>query len=169
MNTFRRSYHALGLAAFLALAVVSFSACSHNNTPAVVIQLTNAPSTLTINQSVSLTASVGNDSSGAGVDWSCSGGDCGTFAPSHTASGAATVYTAPATPGTVTITVTASADSRVKASVAIAIVPIGSNAMLNGAYVFSVQGVNGNGSYAAVGTILADGNGHITGGEQDYA
>jgi hypothetical protein len=41
--------------------------------------------------------------------------------------------------------------------------------MLNGSYVFSVQGVNGSGSYAAVGTILADGNGHITGGEQDYA
>ncbi len=169
MNTRSRSTTVAGLAAALAFVVVSFSACARETRAAIVIQLTNAPSILTINQSVTLTASVGNDSSDAGVDWSCAGGDCGTFAPAHTASGASTAYTAPASPGSVTVTATATGDSSAKASITITIVPIGSNAMLNGAYVFSVQGVNGSGSYAAVGTILADGDGHITGGRQDYA
>jgi len=151
-----------------ALLIVSFSACSREK-QAIIIQLTNAPSTITINDTARLTANVGHDTSNAGVDWSCSGGACGTFVPTHTANGASTVYTAPATPGTVTITVAAAADPSVHASIDISVVPIGSNAMLNGTYVFSVQGVNGAGNYSAVGTILADGNGHITGGEQDYA
>ncbi len=124
---------------------------------------------MTVGQSVNLTANVGNDSSDAGVDWSCTGGACGTFVPAHTASGASTVYTAPASPGAVTVSAAATADAGAKASLTITVVPIGSNAMLNGAYVLAVQGVNGSGSYSAVGTILADGDGHITGGEQDYA
>jgi hypothetical protein len=169
MTTHRRLFEAARLAAILIVVIVSSSSCARETPAAVFVQLISAPSTLTINQSVSLTASVGNDSSNAGVDWSCSGAACGTFAPAHTASGASTVYTAPATPGTVTVTATSSADSSAKAHITITVVPIGSNAMLNGTYVFSVQGVNGTGSYSAVGTIVADGDGHITGGEQDYA
>jgi len=155
--------------ASLALLVLSFSACSRGTPAAIIVQLTNAPSTLTINQTVNLTANVANDASGAGVDWSCSGAACGTFAPTHTGSGVSTAYTAPASPGTVTVIATATADASVHATIDITIVPIGSNSMLNGTYVFSVQGVNNSGSYSAVGTIVADGNGHITGGEQDYA
>lgn len=155
--------------ASLAFFIVSFSACSRETPAAIIVQLTNAPGTLTINQTATLTANVGHDASDAGADWSCSGGACGTFVPAHTASGAPTVYTAPASPGTVTVTAAATADPSVHASINISIVPIGSNAMLNGTYVFSVQGVNGSGNYSAAGTIVADGNGHITGGEQDYA
>ena len=157
------------LAGVLAFLILSFSGCS-NQTPAeVFVHLTSAPGTLTINQSASLIASVGNDPSAAGIDWSCSGAACGAFSLSHTASGAATVFTAPASPGTVTVTATATADPTAKASLAISVVPIGSNVMLNGRYVFSVQGVDGAGAYAAVGVIVADGDGHITAGEQDYA
>lgn len=168
MISHHRLPNAIGLAAIAALIIVSYSACARETPAAIIIQLTNAPSTLTINQSASLTANIGNDSSHAGVDWSCSGTACGTFAPAHTASGSATVFAAPASPGIVTVTATAVADASAKASIAITIVPIGSNAMLNGSYVFSVQGVNGSGSYSAVGTIVADGNGHITAGEQDF-
>ncbi|HVP90342.1 MAG TPA: hypothetical protein VMS75_03895 [Terriglobales bacterium] len=157
------------LSAAILLLALSFAACGKSSTPSVAINLTNAPATLTVNQSVSLTASVGYDSSNAGVDWSCSGSaSCGSFSPAHTASGGTTVYTAPASAGNVTITAAATADSSAKASVTISIVPIGSNAMLNGAYVFSVQGTDRNGMYAAGGTIVADGNGNITAGEQDY-
>jgi len=157
------------VAGALALFVLSFSGCS-NQTPAeVFVHLTTAPGTVTINQAVSLIASVGNDPSAAGIDWSCSGAACGAFSLSHTASGVPTVFTAPASPGTVTVTATATADAAATASIAISVVPIGSNAMLNGRYVFSVQGVDGTGAYAAVGTIVADGDGHITAGEQDYA
>jgi hypothetical protein len=57
-----------------------------------------------------LTAVVSNDSSNAGVDWSCSPINvCGTFNPKHTASGVATVYTAPA--GAVTAVVKATSTS----------------------------------------------------------
>jgi len=153
------------LLAAVGLLILSFAACGKSSTPSLTINLTNAPATLTVNQSVSLTATVGYDSSNAGVDWSCSSG---TFSVAHTASGGTTVYTAPATAGTVTITAAATAESSVKDSVTISIVPIGSNAMLNGQYVFLVQGVDSNGVYAAGGTIVADGNGNITAGEQDY-
>jgi hypothetical protein len=169
MKTRRLAFLSIALLVGFAAAAISFSACAKSSSEGIIIQLTNAPATLTVNQSVNLTANVGGDSSDAGVDWSCSGGtDCGSFNPAHTASGGATVYTAPATAGDVTITATATADSSVKASVKISIVPVGSNAMLNGAYVFFVQGVDSNGSYCASGTIVADGQGGITGGEQDY-
>ena len=154
----------------VALLALSFAACSKNYQQSLVINLTNAPATLTVSQSVNLTATVGYDSSNAGVDWSCSAsGTCGSFNPAHTANGGTTVYTAPASPGTVTITATATANSSVKDTITISIVPIGSNSALNGSYVFSVQGVDSNGTYCAGGTFVADGNGNITGGEQDYS
>ena len=170
MKTNRHLLSFIALSAAVAVAIIPFSACGTGTQASILVQLVNAPATLTINQTVSLTATVGNDSSDAGVDWSCSGsGGCGTFNPAHTASGGTTVYTAPASPGTVTIAAAATASSNVKATAVISIVPIGSNSMLNGRYVFSVQGVDTNGSYTASGTIVADGSGNITGGEQDYA
>jgi hypothetical protein len=169
MKKSRRGLLAPLAAAALALAMISFPGCSNQTAAEVFVSLTSAPGTMTINQSVSLTASVGNDPSAAGVDWSCSGAACGAFSLPHTSSGVATVFTAPASPGTITVTATATADATAKASLAISIVPIGSNAMLTGRYVFSVQGVDGAGAYAAVGVIVADGDGHITAGEQDYA
>jgi hypothetical protein len=169
MRTHRLAFSSIVLLVGLAAAAISFSACAKNSSFGIVIQLTNAPATLTVNQSVNMTANVGGDSSNAGVDWSCSGGaDCGSFNPAHTPTGGVTVYTAPATAGVVTITASATADPSVTASVKISIVPVGSNAMLNGSYVFFVQGVDSNGSYCASGTIVADGQGGITSGEQDY-
>ena len=169
MKTHRHLFFLMALTALVAVAVIPFSSCGKGYQASLGIRLVNAPGTLTINQTVSLTATVENDSSNAGVDWSCTGsGGCGTFNPAHTASGGTTVFTAPASPGTVTITAAAAANSNVKATAVISIVPIGSNAMLNGRYVFSVGGVDSNGSYTASGTIVADGTGSITGGEQDY-
>ncbi len=159
----------IAVGAAVAVAVLSFSACA-KETDDIVVQLINAPATLTINQSVSLTANVNNDSSDAGVDWTCTtSGQCGSFAPTHTASGQTTIYTAPATEGTVTIIATSTADTNVQASVTISVVPAGTNAMLDGTYVFFVQGSDTTGSYVAAGTIVADGNGNITGGFQDYS
>jgi hypothetical protein len=170
MNTSRHPFLIFALAAALALVTVSFSSCSRQSASNINIQLINAPSTLTVNQAVNLTASVANDSSNAGVDWSCGGsGNCGTFNPVHTANGGTTVYTAPSSVGTVTLTAAATANGSIKSSATISIVPVGSNPTLNGPYVFSVQGYDSYGSYAAAGTIVADGNGHITGGEQDYS
>jgi len=158
-----------GLITILVFAVASFSACAKQEPAAVTIQLTNAPAIVTVNQTVRLAANVGNDGSEAGIDWSCGGGSCGAFAPAHTANGAVTSFTAPATPGTVTITVTAAADVSATASATVTVVPEGSNIRLSGAYVFAVQGADNSGGYAAAGTIIADGDGTITGGEQDYS
>lgn len=169
MRIHRSALATVAVGVAVAAAVLSFSACAKDNGN-IVVQLINAPATLTVNQSVSLTANVNNDSSNAGVDWTCTtAGQCGSFAPTHTESGQTTIYTAPATEGTVTIIATSTADSTVQASVTISIVPTGTNAMLNGTYVFSVQGSDTNGSYIAAGTIVADGNGNITGGLQDYS
>ena len=162
----KKPYATLTVSAAVLLVVLSFAACSKSSASKVTINLTNAPASLTVNQSVSLTATVGNDSSNAGVDWSCTSGG---FSLAHTASGGTTVFTAPAAAGSVTITAAATADSSIKDTAAISIVPLGSNAMLNGQYVFLVRGIDSNGIYVAAGTIVADGNGNITAGEQEYA
>src|SRR5579862_8309304 len=65
---------------------------------------TKPPSSIALNQTASIVATVDNDSANKGVDWSCTPtGSCGTFNPAHTASGAATTYTAPGAGGSVTI------------------------------------------------------------------
>jgi hypothetical protein len=158
-----------GLIAVLAFAAVLSSACAKQEPEAVTIQLTNVPAIVTVNQTVRLAANIGNDGSEAGIDWSCGGGSCGAFAPAHTANGVVTSFTAPATPGTVTITVTAAADVSATVSATVTVVPEGSNGRLNGAYVFALQGADNSGGYSAAGTIVADGDGTITGGEQDYS
>jgi hypothetical protein len=168
MKNRRRNLGVIGTCAALALFLVTATGCSRNH-EAIIVSLITAPSTVTVGQSVRLTAIVGNDSSDAGVDWSCSGGSCGTFSPSHAASGASTIYTAPATAGLVTIVAASAADGTARDSLNISVVPAGSDALLAGTYVFSVQGQNGTGSYAAAGTIVLDGDGLVTDGEQDYA
>ncbi len=159
------------LIACLAIGLVSLSGCesSDSENANITVGLINAPATLAVNQSVNLTASV-NDSSNAGVDWSCSpSGACGSFNPTHTGDNGVTVFTAPSSPGTITVTATSTANKSVSASATISVVAVDSNATLNGSYVFLVQGIDTNGAYFAAGTILADGQGNITGGEQDYA
>jgi hypothetical protein len=170
MKEFPRLPGLIGLAVAIASVIIPVSSCSSGGTPQPIeIQMINVPAIVTAGQSVSLTANVGNDSGDAGIDWSCGGGACGTFAPPHTASAAITVFTAPSTPGTVTVTATATGDASVVTSHTLTVVPADANVRLNGAYVFSVQGADSSGRYAAIGTLVADGNGFITGGRQDYA
>lgn len=171
MKAYRPTSFPVLLFAAVSLIALSFNACSTSSKATLSVRIVNAPATLTINQSVNLKANVANDSSDAGVDWTCSStaGACGTFNPAHTAIGVTTAFTAPATAGSVTITAATTANGSVKATARITVVPLGSNAMLNGPYVFSVQGVDSNGAYSAAGTIIADGNGNITAGEQDYS
>ena len=68
--------------------------------PTITVAITTAPpATLQAGTQTSVAATVTNDSSNAGVNWSVtcgSAGACGSFSPTHTASGGATTYTAPA-------------------------------------------------------------------------
>jgi hypothetical protein len=90
-------------------------------TDPLTISLTQVPpSTMLVNATAPVTATVSNDITNSGVDWLviCSNLPCGSISPSHTASGVPATYTAPPTapaagsgfgPGGVTITATASA------------------------------------------------------------
>lgn len=95
----------------------------NNTTPSIALSTTPtpAPSTLLVNGTLSVTATVTNDSKNGGVTWSatCGGsGSCGTFSANQSASGTAVTYTAPSTvpAGKVTITATAVDDTSVVAS-----------------------------------------------------
>ena len=82
--------------------------------PAVTIAFTQGedpPATMDLSAMATMAATVTNDT-GQGVNWtvSCGGSDCGSFNPTHTASGATTTYTAPNANVTATITATAVAD-----------------------------------------------------------
>jgi len=89
--------------------------------PISVALTTPPPAMLQAALTAQVAATVSNDSGSLGVDWSvtCGSASCGSFNPSHTASGANTTYTAPAavpTGGTVTITAASTADPTKKAS-----------------------------------------------------
>jgi len=128
------------------------------------------PSNVSFNQMVSIAATVTNDSSNSGVDWSCTpAASCGTFTPAHTASGAATVFQAVESAGSVTITA-ASTKTPTKTDSSTVTVAAPSVSALNGTYTFSAEGLNGNyDSSNVVGSIVLDGAGNVTSGEQDRA
>jgi hypothetical protein len=119
---------------------------------------------------VSVTATVTGDSAHAGVTWSCSPGNslatCGSFNPSTTPSGTATMYQPPPTAvGSVTITATSVTNT---AAFANANVQISTSGGIAGNFAFYVSGLDANNVYALAGVITISSNGSITAGEQDY-
>ncbi len=173
------------LSLIISLAMISMlAACSGSSSstpppppppPPVSIAIQGGvPTSLGLSTSQSITATVSNDSANAGVDWtvSCGSGDCGSFTPTHTASGTATTYTSPATiptGGTVTITATSTTDNTKSASITISVVLTSYNQLLNGTYAFELSGsISSFNVYQLGGVLTADGNGNITGGEQVY-
>ncbi len=135
------------------------------------------PTTILLNVSTPLTAVVTNDSSSSGVDWSLScsisgtaPNTCGTLSALHTASGAATTYTPPASfPGNsvaVNIVAFATADHTQNVSAPVTVSGFGS--ALQGTYVLQAQGIDATsfGPYQFAGVVVFDGNGAITSGEQ---
>jgi hypothetical protein len=156
------------LLALMVLGVVVLAGCGSSN-PAIIVQIANVPGTLTANQSVTLSATVTNDPSTGNVNWTCMpSGSCGSFNPAQTANGGTTSYTAPAAAGTVTIVATDADHTGSTATATITIVAVGANSQLSGQYVYFVQGTDVDGFYTAVGSFVADGNGNITSGEQDF-
>jgi hypothetical protein len=149
--------------------------------PTLTVTITTAiPASIEAGTNTPFTATVTNDSTPpGGVNWSvtCTGGTgtnpCGSFSPVNTLSGIATTFTAPTavpTGGTVTITATSAAQSNVSASTpAITITPNVSSGLLKGQYALNISGQNGNPFLAILGSIIADGQGGITGGEEDAA
>ncbi|HTC63025.1 MAG TPA: hypothetical protein VK709_09285 [Candidatus Saccharimonadales bacterium] len=171
--------------ATLFLFALSFSGCgavgsnSNSNTttggsiPIVsIVMTTPPPTTMNPGATSSIAATVSNDSSNAGVDWSCTpSASCGSFNPAHTASGAATTYTAPS--ATVSVVITATATSNHSAivtnNVSIATASTSGTTLAPGQFVFSVRGETSNISvYGISGAFALDQGGNVTGGEQNY-
>jgi hypothetical protein len=144
-------------------------ACSSSTPPTIAITMA-PPSSMEVNLTATIAATVTNDPSNSGVDWSCAPvNSCGTFTPAHTASGATTVYRAPGTSGSVTITAASTKKPTVTASANVTINPVGSTSNLTGTYTFIASGWDVSGNPASVvGSIVLDGTGKVTGGEQDY-
>ena len=130
-----------------------------------IVQATTAP----------LVATVTNDPASGGVDWtvSCgSTGACGSFSPTHTASGVATTFSAPvAVPSgnTVTITATSTTDPTQSDKQTVTVTAgAPPNSLLLGRLVILLTSKNSrNGPYALGGVITGDGTGNITSGAVD--
>lgn len=161
----------------LGVALATFlCACGRTSTPFAIAITTASPSSMEIGQTASIAATVSGDPSNAGVDWSCNPApSCGTFTPTHTASGATTTYQAPNTAETVTLTADATTKPTVNAAATVTINPIGATSSLNGAYTFFANGWDSTTTAApfpassVAGSVVIDGaNGTITGGEEDF-
>ena len=151
--------------------IIASAIIAINAAPVVTLTLSAAPpATLPTSGTASLAATVANDSTNAGVDWTCTPtGTCGTFNPAHTASGAATVYTAPGTAGSVVLTATATALATATQSATVTITTASNVSDLSGSFAFALAGLDVNShAYSLAGTVALDGNGNVTAGEQDY-
>ncbi|MEI9977668.1 MAG: hypothetical protein WDN23_01480 [Edaphobacter sp.] len=134
--------------------------------------VTQPPSSMVISATSSLTATVSNDTKNGGVNWTvtCGSAQCGSFNPTATGSGSATVYTAPnavPTPATVTVTATSVTDNTKSASATITITAGAPPVIADGTYVYHLFGQDNNLNYYVVGAFSIK-NGVITGGEQDF-
>jgi len=161
---------------FTAFCLASLAACGgggNNNNNVVSIEFSQAPpAALQTNAMATVSATVFN-SSNSGVDWAvtCGGADCGSLSTNHTNGGASLTYTAPAsvpTGNTVTITATASADSSVSVAGTTTITTGSTTSALNGQYAFLLTGADVTGFYVAAGSVVADGDGNISSGEEDF-
>ena len=133
---------------------------------------TSPPASLSLSDTASMTALIGNDPAQAGANWtvSCAAADCGSFNPVSTASGVTTVYTPPAalpSPATVKIMASSATDGTKSVSASIALTAAAGPALADGTYVFHLGGVDGNGAYYVAGAFKVSG-GLIVAGEQDF-
>jgi len=132
------------------------------------ITLSQTPTpNLPVGAATNLTAVVTFDPLNAGVDWTvtCQSSSCGSFNPTHTASGQLTTYTAPQTVpigGLVTITAASTTSPTTTTTTQITVTPADlQSSLLNGRYAFLLQGVREGGTWAIAGELSADGIGDI--------
>jgi hypothetical protein len=175
----------LSITLIAAIASMFLAACSSSSKPVpppiMVAMDTPPPSTIEIGLSTPLSAIVQNDSSNGGVLWTLNcdiGANCGTLTASSSASGNMIGYTAPSTipEGDVpnggmalTITATSATDSMAFATATVTLTVVSDTQLLFGNYAFYVQGFDANGFiYTAAGSVVLDGAGDVTGGEEDF-
>jgi hypothetical protein len=168
---------------FVALCALGNAACggsSHRTQPIISVVISTFPTTMVTNTTSSVVATVSNDSANAGVTWSCTPAlSCGapSFVPLQTASGAASVFTAPPTipvGGQLTITATSMTDPTKSNSQTITIT---ASSVATNNFVFYASGQENDiaddaysiaGVVAIAQTASADGSFAVIGGEQDF-
>jgi len=159
----------LGMTAvFVALSLVACGGSGGNNNPPMVMV---APATANVQEgsTLQLTATVTNTTETA-VSWTVNGiagGNASVGTISSTG-----LYTAPdviPNPASITITAALQALPSISGSSIVTITAVVfNNSSLNGNYILSLTGIDPNGfAFYAVGAITSDGQGHITGGEED--
>jgi hypothetical protein len=158
----------ISLSAIAALVACGGSSSSTPPPAAVTVAVGTVTSPLVTNSQNSITATVTNDSTNAGVTWTCSGAtNCGSFNPAtSTGSSATTTYTAPPFPAS-GITITATSVASTSATGTATGIAIVGPTVAAGNYVFSVTGQDVNGTYTVIGVINVGATGAIT-GEQDF-
>lgn len=151
------------------LAVISLTRCggSSSSTPTVTV----SPATANVQEGSTqqFSATVTNQADIA-VNWTVNGvagGNATTGTISSTG-----LYTAPdvvPAPASVTVTATLQANSAVSGNGIVTITSVVfNNSSLKGNFIFSLTGIDASyNAFYAVGTVTADGNGNITGGEED--
>lgn len=167
---------------FVALCALGNAACGSSSRKPLTVTISTSPTTLAINTTGNVVATVTNDPANAGVIWSCTPAvACGSFSfnPSSTLSGATSVFTAPpAIPsgGSVTITATSLTNSSVVS--APVTVTITASVVSTSNFVFYASGEQSAtddetpysiaGVVAVATTASADGSFAVVSGEQDY-
>jgi hypothetical protein len=161
------------LAAAALLIVSILSACggsggsNNNNPPTVAV----SPATANVLEASTqqFTATVTNSSNSA-VSWQVNGvaGGNSSVGTIDTTG----LYTAPVivpNPASITVTAVLQANTSITGNAIITITAVQfNNSSLKGNYIFSLSGIDVNGfPFYAVGAVTADGNGNITGGEED--
>ena len=160
------------LAGLAALLVMTLSACGGGgSTPPPAPSVTVSPATANVQEGSmqQFTATVANSSSTT-VTWQVNGVAGGN--PTVGTIDSTGLYTAPAVipnPASVTITAVLQADPSISGNSIVTITAVVfNNSTLKGNYIFSLSGIDVNGAaFYAVGAVMADGNGNITGGEED--
>jgi hypothetical protein len=97
-------------------AVVTITATGGSN---ITVSVSPRRGGLTVTQTLSIAATLANDTTNAGVSWSSSGG--GSFSPATSTSGNSVTFTAPSSAGILTITATSVADGSKTASATIGV------------------------------------------------
>lgn len=160
------------LTAAVLLVIASLSACGgggggNNNPPTVTV----SPATANVQEGSTqqFTAIVTNGSTTT-VSWQVNGVAGGSSSTGTIDSTG--LYTAPLVipnPASVTVTAVLQGSSGVSGNAIVTITAVQfNNSSLKGNYIFSLSGIDLNGfPFNAVGAVTADGNGNITGGEED--
>jgi hypothetical protein len=128
------------------------------------------PTSLVVNATASVAASVANDLKNAGVTWSlnCGSSACGSINPTTSVSGASVTYTAPSavpSPATVTITATSVTDTTKSVAGTVTITTTPPPVLADGTYVYHLSGQDNYDNYYVAGAFAIK-NSIITGGEQ---